>query len=220
MDTMIDRRSFLATGATASIITIAGCAQDGDSDENEDGDGGSDGSDTSDDGDGGSSDTDDGGGSDGSDSSDGGDGASFDLDLTVDQLPDAFESLVIEFTGFDTFSMTGQTQTFESDPVEVDLAELAASGGSTDLMETTLPAGEYDNFDYFIEVIDTTLSSGEGEQTFRTDENPEVHDSLNEPDAFVVEAGESITLTAQLSVEDAYDYDWKFIANSSVDRES
>lgn len=213
---MIDRRSFLAAGASASVVTVAGCAQDGDSNGNEDGDesdgGGSDGSD--------SSDGDDGGGTDGSETSDGGDGAAFDLDLAVDQLPDAFESLVVEFTGFEFFSMTGQTLTFESDPVQVDLAELAASGGSTDLMETTVPAGEYDNITYFIAVTDTTVSGGEGEQTFRSGEDGEVLSNLTEPDAFVIEAGESITLTAQLSVEDAFDYDWKFATGFSVDRES
>jgi len=121
---------------------------------------------------------------------------------------------------YQPFSMTGSTVSFESSPVQVDLAELASSGASTDLMEATVPVDEYDNITYFIAVTDTAMSNDDGEQTFRSGEDGEVLSNLTEPDSFDVESGESITLTVQMSVEDAFDYDWKFMTEFSVDRES
>lgn len=214
---LIDRRSFLAAGATAGVVTIAGCGQDSGSTETENGDEETDGPDTP----GGTDDSIDGEEMTTEESSGGDDGASFDLDLTVDQLPDAFESLTIEFTGLSFFTMTGSTITRDSDPVQVDLTDLAASGASTDLMETSVPADEYDSSTYFIAVTDTTMSSDDSEQTFRSEEDGEVIAGFKKAtEGLEVGSGESITLTAQVSVQDAFDYDWKFNIGFSIDRES
>lgn len=212
---LIDRRSFLAAGATAGAVTIAGCGQDSGSTET--GDDETDGPDTP----GGTDDSMDGEETTTEGSSGGGDGASFDVDLAVDQLPDAFESLTIEFTGIEFFTMTGSTITRDSDPVQVDLAELASSGASTDLMETSVPADEYDSSTYLIAVTETTMSSDDSEQTFRSEEDGEVTAGFKgATEGLEVASGESITLTGQLSVQDAFDYDWKFQMEFSVDRES
>ena len=183
----IDRRSFLAAGATAGVVTIAGCGQDSGATETENTEAGTDESNTSD-------------GNNGSTGS-----ASFDLDVTVDDLefPDAFESLSVEFTGFKLLDVGDSTVTRESDPVQFDLAELASSGESVDLIETTVPAGEYPSINYFITATDSTMSSGDGEQTFNDGEILGVSGGLT------IKASDSITFTPYLLVSEGFENDWR-----------
>jgi hypothetical protein len=156
----------------------------------------------------------------------GSDGASFDLDVTVDQLPDAFGSLSIEFTGFELFDICGNTVTRENDPGQLDQVELASGEASMDLLETTVPAEGYDSITYFITVTDTTMSSGDSEQTFRSNEDSGVPGSLAEPgeSSLDIEAGESITITPQLYVQESFNYDWTigsgFDTRVGLDRQS
>jgi len=229
----IDRRSFLAAGATAGVVTIAGCGQDSGATESENTEAGTDETDTTD-GNNGSTGTEEmtAEGTTCEASNDGTDDASFDLDVVVDKLPDAFESLSAEFTGFKLSDVDGCTVTRESDPVQLDLAELASDRvmmedmETMDLMETTVPAGEYDSITYFLTVTDTTTSSGDGEQTFRSDEDGEVPGVLAEPgeNSLDIEAGESITITPELYVQEWINYDWsmgsRFDTRESIDRQS
>jgi len=217
---LIDRRSFLTAGATAGAITIAGCGQDSESSESETEDGETNSTE-------GGSETDDSTGAEETQSEvdAGDDGASFDLNLTVGELPDAFESLTVEFTGFSFFSTTGSTVSWESEPVQADLVEVASSGGSIDLMETNVPADEYDSIDYFITVTDTTMSGDDGEQTFRGEEDGEVDGEFGRgdgagQDSLDINSGGSVTVTAEMSIQDAFDWDWKFEVSHSIDRES
>jgi len=96
----LNRRSFLTAGATAGLVTIAGCGQDsGAGDENAgagteepDGDRGS---------------------------------ASFALDIIAGNQPNEFESLIIELTGFELRrDNDDSTVTREIEPVRVDLINL------------------------------------------------------------------------------------------------
>ncbi|MBX0287802.1 hypothetical protein EGH22_15810 [Halomicroarcula sp. F28] len=208
---LLDRRSFLAAGATAGVVTIAGCGQDSGAPETENTEAGTDEPGTT-----------------CEESNDG--SASFDLDITADQLPDAFESISVEFTGFELSDVDGCTVTRESDPVQFDLDQVEAgfdwSEGSIDLMETDVPPGEYDSITYFITVTDTTLSSGDGEQTFQTNEDGRVPGILWDSggNSLRIEAGESITITPQLTVQEGFSYDWrmgsKFDTQESLDRQS
>jgi len=203
------RREVLGTLSVVAGFMLAGCSSDGgDSDDTGDdgdssGDDGGEGDDTGDDGDG--------------SGNDGGEGASLDLNLTVGELPDAFESLTVEFSGFSLFTATGSTIERESDPVQADLTALAASGDVMDLTEASVPADRYDNIRMFIAVTEATVSDDDSEQTFRSGEDGEVLNDFSDPDFLEIASGDAVTVTSDISVEDAFDYDWKFQVSSSFD---
>ena len=210
----LNRRSFLTAGATAGLVTIAGCGQDsGAADENA------------------------GAGTDEpeitdetpSEEPDGDRGSvSFVLDIIAGIPPNEFESLIIELTGFELRrDNDDSTVTREIDPVRVDLINLASTDGRESIMEATVPAGDYNGIWYFATVPDYTLSNGDGDQTFFNNENPEAHGTMTEPGKTYVslEDGDSVTI---IPVADVREYggsdDWiltfEWRSPGSFERES
>jgi hypothetical protein len=68
--------------------------------------------------------------------------------------------------------------------------------------------------------VDRAENGEETTETVSDEENGEVLKDFSDPDALAIESGGSVTLTAELSVQDAFDYDWKFAVGHSRDRES
>lgn len=228
MNQWTGRRQFLASAATVGALSVAGCSQDGGSDdEGEDEDEEDEAEATGTDGSGG-----DGTGADGEMENMGDDGSvdtpastpaetgdvSFDLNVDVSNQSNSdisdFESLRVQFSGFELQRRDGSRVQRERQPMELDLTTLAGEG-ETDLMETTIPAGEYDMARFYVSVLDFATKSGEDESLPFENSDP-MNKEIGVMGPYEATSGSSITFNILLSVSKTFTGDaWEFNAGYS-----
>lgn len=208
----IDRRRLLAIAGSVATLSLAGCTQDDGSDGT---DGDANDETTSDDESTTAATTADMGASQPTATGD----VAFDLNVSVSDRSytdlSKFETLVIRVSGFELHATDGTSVRREHEPVELDLTEIAGEG-ETDLVETHVPAGEYDEIAVLASVVDYTTVDGSDDSLPFENSDPITTD-LGFDGAYEITAGRSITFDILLSVQQTFAEDaWKFNAGYSA----
>jgi hypothetical protein len=206
LDMQQDRRRFLEAATAVGMLSVAGCSQNGSSDEGTDVTSDN----TAQDGD----TTASGGTSDGSTTESesmatttpvGSGSVTLDLNLRVSYLS-GFDKLVIKFNAFELRADDGENVRREGSGETVDLTTI----NKADLLTMKVPPGEYNDTALFMPVQDYELSNGENGQSgpFRNSDPGIIEIDSQGP--YKLEANASKTFTATLQVVDSQNEGWLF----------